>query len=202
MNPARLLKEARDRSNLTQLQVAERAGVPQSTVSAYERGKRQPTVDTLQRLLKAAGWQLVTDLEPFGADVDASVERALAATPVERAKRVAGAIQNLAQRCEGLPFAIDGLAAALIQGVPVEVRTIDVLLADDDDVLATLGPRLYAHWYKVWLEENRRHTLVERATRRCGCSTPRDGCTCSTNSASDCARRNPSRASSTSRSVR
>jgi transcriptional regulator with XRE-family HTH domain len=63
-----LLKEARLRAGLTQRELAARAGVPQSTVSVYERGERQPTLPTLERLLRAAGFTLRTDLAPIGPD--------------------------------------------------------------------------------------------------------------------------------------
>lgn len=53
-----LLVMARQKSDLTQDQLAERAGVPQSAISAYERGIRQPTLPTLFRLLAAAGLDL------------------------------------------------------------------------------------------------------------------------------------------------
>lgn len=160
MNPARSLKDARERSGLTQLQVAERAGVNRSVGSAYETGVRRPGFEVLARLLKASGWQVVADLEPLGADLDARVERALAADSTERTKRIRLALEDFAELCEGVPFAIDGLVAALLQGAPVEATVIDVLLADDDEVLATLGPRLFNAAYKVWLEENNRHVLV------------------------------------------
>lgn len=53
-----LLLLARQKANLSQVQLAEEAGVPQSTISAYERGVRQPTLPTLFRLLIAAGFDL------------------------------------------------------------------------------------------------------------------------------------------------
>lgn len=53
-----LLVMARQKSDLTQDQLAEKAGVPQSAISAYERGVRQPTLPTLFRLLAAAGLDL------------------------------------------------------------------------------------------------------------------------------------------------
>jgi transcriptional regulator with XRE-family HTH domain len=37
-------------------------------ISAYERDKRQPTVATLMRLLKAAGFELRMQLAPIGPD--------------------------------------------------------------------------------------------------------------------------------------
>jgi transcriptional regulator with XRE-family HTH domain len=53
-----LLREARERAGLTQQQLAERSGVAQSTISAYESGKREPGVNALRTLLLAAGFDL------------------------------------------------------------------------------------------------------------------------------------------------
>lgn len=55
-----LLLEARRRAGLTQAALAERAGVTQSMISAYETGAREPSMSTLERLVAAAG--LVLDL--------------------------------------------------------------------------------------------------------------------------------------------
>ncbi len=62
---AGLLLEARHDAGLTQAQLGERAGVPQTMVSAYERDKRQPSLATLLRLLKAAGFELRMHLAPY-----------------------------------------------------------------------------------------------------------------------------------------
>ena len=52
---AALLRDARRRAGLTQAELGRRAGVPQSMVSAYESGQRQPALPTLARLVEAAG---------------------------------------------------------------------------------------------------------------------------------------------------
>lgn len=57
--PANLLKLARTRSGLSQRQVAERAGVPQSMVACIETGKVQPSFPVLYRILVQG-----TGLEP------------------------------------------------------------------------------------------------------------------------------------------
>ncbi|QHC60033.1 XRE family transcriptional regulator [Rathayibacter sp. VKM Ac-2760] len=62
-----LLIEARSRAGLHQREVAERAGVAQSMISAYETGAREPTVPTLRRLLSAAGFSLDLVLERSAA---------------------------------------------------------------------------------------------------------------------------------------
>jgi hypothetical protein len=58
MTPGELLRDVRRRRGLTQADLARRAGTSQPVVSAYEHGRRDPTVGTLQRLVDAAGEQL------------------------------------------------------------------------------------------------------------------------------------------------
>jgi transcriptional regulator with XRE-family HTH domain len=52
-----LLQLARLKAGMSQRELAERAGVPVTMISAYERDQRQPT---LLRLLRAAGFDLWT----------------------------------------------------------------------------------------------------------------------------------------------
>lgn len=53
-----LIRDIRRRSGLRQAELARRAGLPRSVVSAYEHGRRQPGVDALARIAEAAGLQL------------------------------------------------------------------------------------------------------------------------------------------------
>ncbi|HEX9645004.1 MAG TPA: helix-turn-helix transcriptional regulator [Acidimicrobiia bacterium] len=62
---AGLLRTARDRAGLSQADVAKQAGVTQQAISAYETGRREPTLPTLQRLLAAAGFELRLHLAPL-----------------------------------------------------------------------------------------------------------------------------------------
>ena len=61
---AGLLQLARVKSGLSQEELAGRAGVPATMVSAYERSRRQPTLPTLLKLLRAAGFDLQMRLVP------------------------------------------------------------------------------------------------------------------------------------------
>ena len=54
----RLIGEIRSRGGLTQAELARAAGMTRSVVNAYERGRRQPSVDALARLAGAAGMRL------------------------------------------------------------------------------------------------------------------------------------------------
>ena len=60
---AALLSEARKRARLSQTDLARRAHVAQSVISAYESGRREPALSTLERLIAATGHRLVLGLE-------------------------------------------------------------------------------------------------------------------------------------------
>lgn len=49
------LKEARKRAGLTQSDVSDALGIASSTVSGYELGTREPTIETLIRLINLYG---------------------------------------------------------------------------------------------------------------------------------------------------
>ncbi|MFZ6991453.1 helix-turn-helix domain-containing protein [Curtobacterium sp. RRHDQ66] len=78
LSAADLIRDARLRAELTQVQLAKRAGVTQSVISTYENGRREPSLAALQRLLFAAGFLTVIDLEPV-ADPPPLRERVAAA---------------------------------------------------------------------------------------------------------------------------
>ena len=70
--PPTLLHTARTRAGLSQRRLALAAGTSQSAVAAIESGRKQPTVATLERLLAAAG----TELVPAGPEQAALLRRA------------------------------------------------------------------------------------------------------------------------------
>lgn len=59
-----LLLQSRRKAGLTQTELAVRAGISPSVVSDYERGRRQPTLPTLERLIQASGHALVVEVAP------------------------------------------------------------------------------------------------------------------------------------------
>ena len=90
MHAAYLLRQARRRSRLSQRQLANRAGVPQSTVARIELGTLSPRTDTLDRLLRAAGQTL--SIEPLlGVGIDRTQIRGLLRLTPEQRLRLAEA---------------------------------------------------------------------------------------------------------------
>ncbi len=56
--PGRMVRYARRRAGLTQRQLAAKSGIPQETIARIERGRVDPRVGTLDRLLEACEFGL------------------------------------------------------------------------------------------------------------------------------------------------
>jgi transcriptional regulator with XRE-family HTH domain len=91
VDAAWLLRTARAQAGLSQRALAEAAGTSQSAVAAIESGRKQPTVATLERLLRAAGTELVP-AEPEQAAL------------LRRARR----LEDVLHLAEALPFRREG----------------------------------------------------------------------------------------------
>jgi len=87
MEAASLLRSARTRAGLTQRALAAAAFTSQAAVAAIESGRKQPSVQTLDRLLRAAGTELVA-ADPAQAAL------------LRRARR----LEDVLQLAEALPF--------------------------------------------------------------------------------------------------
>lgn len=62
MTSAEVIAAARARSGLSQRRLAERSGTSAAAICEYEAGRRIPRVDTLARIVGAAGAVLEVDL--------------------------------------------------------------------------------------------------------------------------------------------
>jgi transcriptional regulator with XRE-family HTH domain len=82
MTPDRLISTVRRRRGLTQAELARRAGTSQPVVSAYERGRRDPTFSTLRKLVEAGGERLELGASAPGPDIPP------ATTDIEHARRL------------------------------------------------------------------------------------------------------------------
>jgi transcriptional regulator with XRE-family HTH domain len=65
MNGGHLVREARRRAGLSQAALAERVGTTQSAIARVERGGHSPTLEYLERLVRACGFTLDVRLVPF-----------------------------------------------------------------------------------------------------------------------------------------
>jgi transcriptional regulator with XRE-family HTH domain len=64
MDAAKAVRRARVAAGLTLRALAERAGTSHATLAAYEAGRTVPRVDTLDRILRAAGYATDIELSP------------------------------------------------------------------------------------------------------------------------------------------
>jgi transcriptional regulator with XRE-family HTH domain len=75
-----LVELARIRASLSQTELARLARTSQAAISAYESGAKVPSLETLERILAAAGFELRMSLGP-AEDHDESLARYLATLP-------------------------------------------------------------------------------------------------------------------------
>jgi transcriptional regulator with XRE-family HTH domain len=90
-----LLRVARMRRGVSQRQLADAAGVPQSTVARIETHRQQPTLPLLARLLAAADLELRTRLENYD-DHDDVLDARRAGTTTAQRRRVRSAQDRFA----------------------------------------------------------------------------------------------------------
>jgi transcriptional regulator with XRE-family HTH domain len=81
-----LIRAARLRAGLSQAELAERMGMPQSSIARWEVDSVEPGLSKLRRVLQACGFDLSLSLIPFERDPDrdARVLEVQRMTPQER----------------------------------------------------------------------------------------------------------------------
>ena len=76
VNASELLRRARSASGLNQRDYAARVGVRQPVISAYENGRREPALSTLDRLVRGSGLRIRVDLVPPTTDLPPAADAA------------------------------------------------------------------------------------------------------------------------------
>lgn len=87
------IRAARLRAGLTQTELAEASGTSQATLSAYEQGRKLPSVDTLRRVLAACGTRLTT----------ASASRPVVSPPAGKLERLGRTLAQVIELAAELP---------------------------------------------------------------------------------------------------
>jgi transcriptional regulator with XRE-family HTH domain len=83
-----MLREARARAKLTQRQLAEKSRIPQETIARIERGRADPRVNTLDRLLAACEFGLEV-MPRLGIGIDRTQIQERLRTPPDRRLAIA-----------------------------------------------------------------------------------------------------------------
>lgn len=96
---SRLILEARERAELSQSELATRAGTSQSAIARLESGRANPSMETLSRILESAGFALRLSFDPLVHDdpVVAAYRRDIDRTLLRENLR-----RSVAERLEGL----------------------------------------------------------------------------------------------------
>jgi predicted nucleotidyltransferase/DNA-binding XRE family transcriptional regulator len=126
-----VLRDARLRARLSQSELARRAGVAQSVISAYESDRRDPGLRTLMKLIAATGHRLELQLCP-----PMPSQLGLPCTPMgRRLRRHRRAVIELAERRGARNVRVFGSVA---RGEDTATSDID-LVVDLDDGVSLIG---------------------------------------------------------------
>lgn len=103
MNTSGLIRAARRDAGLTQAQLARRLGITQAALARLESPRANPTVRTLDRVVRATGRELKLSAVPVDRGTDTSLLReALTMSPAERI----AAAERLTRDAERLAAAV------------------------------------------------------------------------------------------------
>lgn len=121
LSSADLLRTARQRARLSQTDLARRAGIAQSVISAYESGRREPSLPTLTRLIEATGHKLAID-------VAASPEHVLGLPDSPLARRLRQRRKAIIRAAEGRRAHNVRVFGSVARGEDDESSDVDLLV--------------------------------------------------------------------------
>ncbi len=95
MTAGLLIAEARKRGGLTQAELAHRLGSHQSVIARWETGRTNPDFATVQRVLRAAGFELGVSIHPVDDHDLALIRRELNLLPHDRLSGMVEAVNRI-----------------------------------------------------------------------------------------------------------
>ncbi|MGI8697325.1 MAG: helix-turn-helix domain-containing protein [Mycobacteriales bacterium] len=150
---ADLLRRERRAAGLSQAELAHASDISQAMLSRWERGRRAPSIATINKVLAAMGRQLLLATEPLWADVDRAIDRLAAMSITDRVAQPSFQLGIWREWLAPVPHLIDGAFAAVLQGVPLPVKALEVLVPESDlDGLAAAlaGITNLRRWSQNW----------------------------------------------------
>src|SRR5215213_4816730 len=96
MTSGELIRAARLRAELSQAELADRLGLPSSSIARWETDTVEPGFSTLRRVLQACGFDIPPVLVPYQRDPerDAVVQELQDLTPQERMARYVARLEK------------------------------------------------------------------------------------------------------------
>jgi len=92
-----LIREARRRAGLTQAQLAELAGTTQSAIARLESGRTSPSFDTVRRMMRLCGFNLLVALDPYDDSDLAQAQALLRRSPDGRVDQLEAGLRFAAE---------------------------------------------------------------------------------------------------------
>ncbi|MBV9447392.1 MAG: helix-turn-helix transcriptional regulator [Streptosporangiaceae bacterium] len=121
------------------VELARLAGVSPATISRLERGKQAGvTIALADRILTAMDLRLHVETVPLWADIDESIAEASRQSLTDRITTWPVDFVSFISRLDGIPYMLDGLTAAALQGAPVKVEEIEIAVPRNVEVLDRL----------------------------------------------------------------
>lgn len=131
-----ILREARKRAGLSQAELARRTSRPQQSIARWEGGKVEPSLETLEDLVRACGWELVTDLARADPEYEGEIRRQLRLSPQARLGSTLRADfepRRIVRELEraGVRYVLIGGLAAALRGSPrlIDAPVVEVVPA-------------------------------------------------------------------------
>jgi transcriptional regulator with XRE-family HTH domain len=133
-----LIVEARRRAGLTQQQLAERVGRPQSTIARWESGVQAPSIDTTREVVRACGLELTVGLARYDDSYLPLIDRQLRLSPAKRLGSLCpdgfDPVPTLAALTrEGVRQTLIGRAAGALHGSPLIVSPPELVVVPADE---------------------------------------------------------------------
>jgi transcriptional regulator with XRE-family HTH domain len=155
MTSGQLIRSARLQAGLTQAQLAERLGLPASSIGRWENDTVEPGFSTLRGVLRACGFDLPPVLEPYEADqqLDSRIEKVRRLTPQERlaklmARRRQWPLDPYAMlrdlEYERVSYVVIGAVARIVHGSDETTENLDITPSLRPDNLRRLQEALEA----------------------------------------------------------
>ena len=116
---------------MSQARLAELAGVSQQRVSNLERGIVDARLRDLERLFGGLRLRLRVEAVPREANAREDPELVVGIPEEDRVDTV-GSFCHLLDKLQDVPHLVGGRLAAFALGLPVRVRRLDVLVAEED----------------------------------------------------------------------
>lgn len=134
---ANLVAIARQRAGLSQRALAERFGVPPSTVARWEAAEHSPSLDTLRAVVRACGLDFVIGLANRDDSYTPDIAQRLTLTPTGRVRRLSTDIGDplalaVALDSNDVRCVLIGEAAAAAHGWPITLARGEYLIVPED----------------------------------------------------------------------